>query len=1168
MTSGSINGNILGLNIEMCSVSIEANNLEHTGGGSIYSYLGSSSRFNVNFKESSIYNSTVSVATGIDGGTFSGGGAIYVYAQENNYEYTPDTYLSQIDFSHIEIMNCFAIAESTGISSTFGGGFIFVYSDKSHIKINFITVAIVNCGVNGNIRNGGGGAIFLYEDFGNEIILSEEGITYISVLFNKVLFKKCHVNSNNDESNVGVGGGVLYLASIHAYSSVGASFQDVNATSCFVSGGSTFSGGGYMYARADHATSKLFITTSNNIISDCIVDGYESGNSEEFVHRGGGAFYLRSQHGDVLFTFQNGDISRCSSYNQGRGCGGGSFFLLQNSFMEHSGSMTFKLVNSTVEDSSSIYNYTNETECTSTETFRGGGAMFAHSSGEFANMSIMVIDSSFYKCYVEDIGDITGGGTGFLLADFGASLIFDTTNVEVLHSFSEWNSCACSSSCMQGGGGFFCISDVHSVLDITLHSSRFENCIINRTSNENVESETLLFGAGLLVYGNLPSNLNLPSRSKLITITKSYFYSNAAFDGAGGALSLDGIILYCTDSIFTNNSAGNGGVLVIGSNSPAYYSFWNTYFSTNIALDEAFGSVILCEGVSEVFIDESCELFNNTFNEIACLSEYPSECFINAELALFYQCYYSDIPFENTIFVNSTSGVDSTYCGVCKEFACASIQFALILAQSNVHIAVSAGIYFGEYNTNLELFVPNVYMYSLHGANETILIGNSISRIIHIENALSKFTVEGFTFASGSTTSYGGAVYIGDGSTDIFFKNCMFENCTASTGGAFHIGMSSVTLNNCAILNNRADQNGGAIYLKTGGQLNLQDSRFSYNYALTGGGVVFLEGSLNVVSTYFEENVAEIGGVIHVESHADVNVQSSYFFSNFAYQYGGAIYGKGETIVSIAATSVFYNNDAYKGGALFFENGIFVNISTGIFSYNSAGAFGGVIYCASSVSHISDSSFTYNFVYSTDLNIDNNRGGVINAIGCNFDIYGSIFRGNSAQSGGAFSATSTNIVFTNSSFSYNIASWSGGSMFLIQSPNATITSCQFLNEMAADLAGCIYSVLSSLFVKDVDFVNNSAAGGGCIYSFDSQVVVTNSEFRLNIVTEVGGALGSVSSSLSIYSTVFEGNSANKGGAVISSGDEMVILRDVLFYDCHAQYGGALFIFKSPTQVHT
>ena len=129
-------------------------------------------------------------------------------------------------------------------------------------------------------------------------------------------------------------------------------------------------------------------------------------------------------------------------------------------------------------------------------------------------------------------------------------------------------------------------------------------------------------------------------------------------------------------------------------------------------------------------------------------------------------------------------------------------------------------------------------------------------------------------------------------STTAILNDCIIDNNTVefysnssvSNGGGIHLDAGNLTLNRCAITNNRASKYGGGIYMM-GGELNANDCTITGNMAYDatsrfdgcGGGICILGGSCYLNGATITGNSSSVmdGGGIFVESGKTLSIKGA-----------------------------------------------------------------------------------------------------------------------------------------------------------------------------------------------------------------------------------------------------------------------------------------------------
>lgn len=439
------------------------------------------------------------------------------------------------------------------------------------------------------------------------------------------------------------------------------------------------------------------------------------------------------------------------------------------------------------------------------------------------------------------------------------------------------------------------------------------------------------------------------------------------------------------------------------------------------------------------------------------------------------------------------------------------------------------------------------------------------------------------TFSENSATQ-GGAVY-NKGKFNIS-RYTSFNNNSATQGGAIYndkdATVTSSELSNQTFKGNSAKNVGGAIF--NDGTMNLgggsdkdgNSVTFDSNTAVNAGGAIFNNGTLNIRKGVFTNNKAKSAGGA-IANNGTLNVESSSFTGNQAYNEVSAedgtktISGAGGAIQNVSGTgltvknSSFSNNKAGLGGGAIMNSGN-ATISQTSFKGNTAQIGGAIINGGTEdnqgVLNISESTF--------EANTAEYGGAVTN------DTYGKIeklsadFSNNSATvAGGAIHNLGT-INTIGGSFTSNYTTGKEGTGGAISNGGTIETINSNFNRNSAYLGGAIANV-GTINTISGKFINNTAkAGGGAIVTADAKngetPVIANlkeikdAEFTNNSTTDeqgVGGAIlaNQTTNKLTVNSSKFSSNKADKGGAIANTG--LLDVANSTFTNNSAKEGGAI-----------
>ena len=147
-----------------------------------------------------------------------------------------------------------------------------------------------------------------------------------------------------------------------------------------------------------------------------------------------------------------------------------------------------------------------------------------------------------------------------------------------------------------------------------------------------------------------------------------------------------------------------------------------------------------------------------------------------------------------------------------------------------------------------------------------------------------EFMLCGVTLTGGGPVQSGGALHVG-ASSILLVSDAIFTDNDAQNGGAIY-ARGELTLEQVTVSNNNAVLNGGGIYALTG-SLTIRNSTISGNTTnLTSGGGIFSQGNLTILRSTISGNTAnEFGGGIninHTSSGQTISIQHSTITDNTA----------------------------------------------------------------------------------------------------------------------------------------------------------------------------------------------------------------------------------------------------------------------------------------------
>jgi CSLREA domain-containing protein len=210
------------------------------------------------------------------------------------------------------------------------------------------------------------------------------------------------------------------------------------------------------------------------------------------------------------------------------------------------------------------------------------------------------------------------------------------------------------------------------------------------------------------------------------------------------------------------------------------------------------------------------------------------------------------------------------------------------------------------------------------GANQLTISGASTYRILSIGTVgATTVSISGLTFANGSSSSAGGAIYDYLGTLTV--SQCVFA------------GNSGGTVDN--------EYAGGAISFLSSGTLTVTNTSFSGNSATGGGGAIFNGGTLIVADSAFSGNSVprNFGGAVLSDGGTETVTNSTFSGNAAPGEYGGAIAVYGSGTVS-ATNDTFSGNSSGVGGAVVVLSGSTLSANNNLFVGNTAAYAGAGIY--------------------------------------------------------------------------------------------------------------------------------------------------------------------------------------------------------------------------------
>lgn len=439
-----------------------------------------------------------------------------------------------------------------------------------------------------------------------------------------------------------------------------------------------------------------------------------------------------------------------------------------------------------------------------------------------------------------------------------------------------------------------------------------------------------------------------------------------------------------------------------------------------------------------------------------------------------------------------------------------AIKNAVSAASPGDTVLVAAGTYSGIANTDIDFAGKNLVVVSESGPDVTIVDcsgGSPYRRGFYFHSGEDTTAVlDGFHVTGGVSVMGGGANCTG---ASPVIQGCIFSHCGIAYGGALHIQESQAIIRDCEFLRNDVFVSGGAIWVENATPVIASCLIDSCTAGFIAGGILLHDGGSATLRDVTIQNCSSVDfgagcvcddspsyfdNVRFIANHADsadcgglyancdITLDDCLFQGNYAGGEGGGVRCSGGT--PAFTNCDFIGNDAASGGGIYADD-VQLEVTGGKFWNNVAGAGGG-IYVYGAMPEITGVDFVENEAVIV--------GGAICCEDALADIDGCVFERNlSGVAGGAIWAgyiLMPNI--TNSAFTDNEASVSGGAIAFEEGFGGTIESCVFRGDTAESgatidvIGGASPGITSCTLYGSVSY-----AGDGAIATTGSSPDITN-----------------------------------------------------------------------------
>ena len=422
-------------------------------------------------------------------------------------------------------------------------------------------------------------------------------------------------------------------------------------------------------------------------------------------------------------------------------------------------------------------------------------------------------------------------------------------------------------------------------------------------------------------------------------------------------------------------------------------------------------------------------------------------------------------------------------------------------------------------------------------------------------------TVTGTTITGNSANNNGGGIYMAS-DTDLTLTNATLTNndadASAGLGGGLYMNGDSIAIDGgdissndayrgggvyvnqasisalldggLTVNSNHASNDGGGLYVVSGVSLTLDAVTLDGNHADDDGGGIYTNGTLTVTDSAITNNTSDddAGGIYNsgTLSLTDTAVDSN--SADSVVGAGGGIRDNGTTTLTGGSVS---GNSAHDGGGLYLSN-TSLSASGVTIANNVASADGGGAYLASG----SDLTLTNSTVSDNDADASAGLGGGVFMNGDSLAVSGGSISSNDAYRGGGLyvnQAPTSAVLNNGAAINSNSASGDGGGLYL-NSDTLTLDGVTLDGNHTDDDGGAAYVNGGLLDVDDALIQNNTADDkGGAIYAV-AQITVDTSQLLNNSATSRGGAVHVNTSSAShINGSCIDGNTSADTGGVYS-----------------------------------
>ena len=368
------------------------------------------------------------------------------------------------------------------------------------------------------------------------------------------------------------------------------------------------------------------------------------------------------------------------------------------------------------------------------------------------------------------------------------------------------------------------------------------------------------------------------------------------------------------------------------------------------------------------------------------------------------------------------------------------------------------------------------------------------------------------SFIDSNTAHHGGGLYVSDANvsgevasklihtvtnTEITNNTAKGTSSNPGIGGGIHVATQNLTITNSKVSGNKAPDKGsqgGGIVSYGSKDITLDNTLVTDNSADSGAGLYCLStNGTHIVlknNTHIDANIANAGGGLYLYSlRKDAPIQfdllDSFICENKTNTNGGGVFAYNGVVINAKSSSISNNSATGWAGGVFAYNGVTLKANNTKFLGNTANTAGGILLWSNSSADLNNSEVSGN-------KATGNGGGVyVYDATCSLTASnGTVFRENTAASGGAIQNGGTLTVEDGVIISGNTATDFGGGIL-----NNGVLTLKKGTSLVENSAGLYGGGLCSSGTVEVEsgaklYNNHAAQAGDDVYLFGKGSTLT------------------------------------------------------------------------------